>query len=55
MAESSHAPCELLYILYAGRPFHIDNGRDLVSFGFDAMGADDVAQEYVGWNSKDAL
>ena len=23
--------------------------------GLDAMGADDVAQEYAGWNSKDAL
>ena len=55
MAESSHAPCELLYILRVGWSFHIGNGGDLIGIGFDTMGADDVAQEYVGWNLKDAF
>ena len=36
-------------------PFHIGNDGDLVGVGFDTAGADDVAQEYAGWNSKDAL
>jgi len=55
VAESSHAPYKLLYILYADRPFHVGNGRDLIGVGFEAADADDVAQEYVGRNSKDAL
>ena len=43
MAESSHAPCELLYILYVDRSFHIGNGGDLVEVGFDTAGTDDIA------------
>ena len=34
---------------------HVGDGGDLVGVGFDAAGADDVAQGYTGWNSKDAL
>ena len=55
MAQSSHAACKLLYILDACWPFHVGDGRDLVGVGFDATSADDVAQQYSGWNSKDAL
>ena len=42
-SESSHAPYELLYILYAGWPLHIGDGEDLVGVGFDTAGTDDVA------------
>ena len=42
-------------VLYVGRMFHVVDGGDLVRVGFDATGTDDVAQEYTGWNSKDAL
>ena len=55
MTESSHAAYKLLYVLDACWPFHVDDGGDLVEVGFDAMGVDDVAQEYAGWNSKVAL
>ena len=43
MAESSHAACKLLYVLYVGWPFHVGDGGDLVRVGFDAAGTDDVA------------
>ena len=43
MAESSHAPCKLLYIIYAGWPFHVGDGGDLVEVGLYATGANDVA------------
>ena len=44
-----------MYVLYASWPFHVGDGGDFVGVGLDATGADDVAQEYAGWNSKDAL
>ena len=34
---------------------HVGDGGDLVRVGLDTSRADDVAQEYTGWNSKDAL
>ena len=55
MAESSHATRKLLYILYDHWLFHVGDGGDLVRVGFDATSADDVAQHYTEWNSKDAL
>ena len=42
--QSSHAACMLLYILNACWPFHVGDSRDLVQVGFDATGANDVAQ-----------
>ena len=48
MAESSHAACKLLYVLYASWAFHVGDGGDLVGVGFDTVGANDVAQEYAG-------
>ena len=44
-----------MYILDACWSFHVGDGGDLVGVGFAATCADDVAQEYTGWNSKDAL
>ena len=44
-----------MYILDACWPFHVGDGGDLVGVGFEATGTNDVAQEYAGWNSKDAL
>ena len=41
--ESSHATCELLYILDACWSFHVGDGGDLVRVGFNAMSVDDVA------------
>ena len=32
-----------MYVLYAGRTFHVGDGGDLVGVGLDAMGIDDVA------------
>ena len=55
MADSSHATHKLLYILDGHWLFHVGDDEDLVRVGFDATGADDVAQEYARWNSKDAL
>ena len=36
-------------------PFHVGDGGDLVRVRFDTSSTDDVAQQYTGWNSKDAL
>ena len=44
-----------MYILDACWPFHVGDGGDLVKVGFDTTSADDVAQQYTRWNSKDAL
>jgi hypothetical protein len=46
---------KLLYILDACWSFHFGDGGDLVGIGLYASCADNVAQEYIGWNSKDAL
>ena len=40
MAESSHAACKLLYVLYAGWSFHVGDGGGLVGVRLDATGAD---------------
>ena len=68
-ASSDQKKClEALRSLKNGRPFSSRHNikllrvamqpiscGDLVGVGLDATGTNDVAQEYAGWNSKDAL
>ena len=52
---ADNAAYKLLYILNTCRPFHVGDGKDLVRVRFDASSTDNVAQQYTGWNSKDAF
>ena len=48
-------PVTFCMSFYTSWSFHVGDGGDLVGVGLNATGADDVAQEYAGWNSKDEI